>query len=209
MTGLSLFSQIITRDVPESDFQNLVAAHNGERHAKGFTCWHQFVSMMFLQFAKLTSLREAIDGMQGLGGKLSHMRLSSLPKRSTLSYANTHRPWQIYQDLFYRWLSRFQGDLHGPRKFRFKNKLLSMDATVMDLRLSLIPWAKFRYTKGTMKVPLPLAHDGYFPAFAHIIDGHGGDSRVSWEVVAMSTHLPEGSIRRWTEGTSILPCSAC
>lgn len=194
MKGSSLFAQIITSAVPASDFRRLVAAHNGERHAKGFTCWHQFVSMMFLQFAKLTSLREVIDGMQGLGGKLSHLRLSSAPKRSTLSYANTHRPWQIYQDLFYQLLSRFQGDLHGPRKFRFKNKLLSMDATVMDLCLSLFPWAKFRQTKGAVKVHLLLEHDGYFPVFAHITDGHDGDSRVCRDLVAMSTHLPEGSI---------------
>lgn len=194
MKGSSLFAQIITTAITRSDFRAVVAAHKGERHAKGFTCWHQFVSMMFLQAAKLTSLREVVDGMQGLGGKLAHLRLPTAPKRSTLSYANTHRPWQIYQDLFYRLLGRFEGELRGSHRFRFKNKLLSMDATVMDLCLSLFPWAKFRQTKGAVKVHLLLEHDGYFPVFAHITDGHGGDARVCRELVAMTDHLPEGSI---------------
>jgi len=194
MKGSSLFAQIITTSVSASDFRKVVATHNGERHAKGFTCWHQFVSMMFLQFAKLTSLREIVDGMKGLGGKLSHLRLSSAPARSSLSYANSKRPWQLYQDLFYQLLGKFQGSLHGPRKFRFKNKLLSMDATTIDLCLSLFPWAKFRQKKGAVKVHLLLDHDGYFPVFAHITDGKGGDSRTCRDYVSMTNHLPEGSI---------------
>jgi hypothetical protein len=194
MKGSSLFSQIITTAVPASDFRKVVAAHNGERHAKGFTCWQQFVSMMFLQFAKLTSLREIVDGMKGLGGKLTHLRMTSAPARSSLSYANSHRPWEIYQDLFYQLLGRFQGGIRGTRKFRFKNKLLSMDATTIDLCLSLFPWAKFRQTKGAVKVHLLLEHDGYFPVFAHITDGKHGDSRACRDHVAMTEHLPEGSI---------------
>jgi len=73
--------------------------------------------MMLLQFAKLTSLREVIDEMQGLGGKLSHLRLPSAPKHSTLSYANTHRPWQIYQDLFYQLLCWFHATCTGRAGF--------------------------------------------------------------------------------------------
>jgi len=150
--------------------------------------------MLFLQLGHLTSLREIVDGMKGLGGKLSHLRLPSAPKRSTLSYANTHRPWEIYRDLFYTMLGRLQSDLKDPRRFRFKNKLLSMDATVMDLCLSLFPWAQFRQTKGAVKVHLLLDHDGYFPVFAHITDGKTCDSRVCRNQIAMSEHLPEGRI---------------
>lgn len=194
MKGNSLFAQIITTTLSASDFRRVVARHEGEKHAKGFTCWHQYVSMIFLQLGKLSSLREIVDGMKGLGGKLSHLRLPSAPKRSSLSYANTHRPWEIYQDLFYVLLERFQSSLHGGKRLRFKNKLLSLDATTIDLCLSLFPWAKFRQTKGAVKVHLLLDHDGYFPAFAHITDGKGSDARVCREQIAMSEHLPKGSI---------------
>jgi hypothetical protein len=194
MKSSSLFAQIITTTITASDFRSIVSKYEGEKHAKGFTCWHQFVGMVFLQLAKLTSLREIVDGMKGLGGKLSHLRLPSAPKRSSLSYANAHRPSQIYQELFYHLLGRFQTSLHGAKKFRFKNKLLSMDATTIDLCLSLFPWANFRQTKGAVKVHLLLDHDGYFPVFAHITDGKGGDARVCREQVALSEHLPKGSI---------------
>jgi hypothetical protein len=192
--GSSLFAQIITTTLAASDFRAIVARYGGEKHAKGFTCWQQYVSMIFLQLGKLTSLREIVDGMKGLGGKLSHLRLSSSPKRSSLSYANAHRPWEIYQELFFVMLGRFQDSLAGPKRFRFKNKLLSMDATVIDLCLSLFPWADFRQTKGAVKVHVLLDHDGYFPTFAHITDGKAGDSRTCREQLAISEHLPKGSI---------------
>ncbi len=91
-------------------------------------------------------------------------------------------------------LGRFQDSLEGPKRFRFKNKLLSMDATVIDLCLSLFPWAEFRQTKVAVKVHVLLEHDGYFPTFAHITDGKVGDSLTFREQIAMSEHLPKGSI---------------
>jgi len=89
-----------------------------------------------------------------------------------LAYANQHPPWQLYQTVFLELLARCQELAHsGRRKFRFKNKLLSLDATVIDLCATLYDWAKFRRTKGAIKLHLLLDHDGYLPRFAVITDG--------------------------------------
>ena len=90
--------------------------------------------------------------------------------RSTLAYANEHRPWQLYQTVFHQLLSRCQAVAKGKKKFRFKNKLMSLDATVIDLCAEVFDWAKFRQTKGAVKLHLLLDHDGYLPAFAVITE---------------------------------------
>ncbi len=103
--------------------------------------------------------------------------------RSSLSYVNEHRPWQLYQNLFHRLFARFQSQLALPggkkaQKFRFKNKLVSLDSSVIDLCLSMHDWAKFRTTKGAIKLHLLLDHDGYLPCFAVITTGKVHDVTV-------------------------------
>ncbi|MEW6263564.1 MAG: IS4 family transposase [Thermodesulfobacteriota bacterium] len=93
------------------------------------------------------------------------------PYISTLSYANTHRPWEMFRDLFYQTLAVCRQAGPGRHKFRFKNKLLSLDSTTISLCLSLFPWAKFRQTKGAVKLHLLLDHEGYLPTFALITTG--------------------------------------
>lgn len=163
----SMFSQLLQL-FPRTEFEQVVRKHKGEWHARGFTCWGQFVAMLFCQLGKAQSLREICGGLAASEGKLQHLGISEAPKRSTLAYANEHRPWEIYAEIFHKLLSRCQ-ECVGPRKrFRFKNKLLSMDATVIDLCATLFDWAHFRRTKGGVKLHLVLDHDGYLPAFAVI-----------------------------------------
>jgi hypothetical protein len=108
-----------------------------------------------------------------------HLGVSIAPSRSTLAYANRHRPWKLYQTVFLELLARCQEVAHnGRRKFRFKNKLLSLDATVIDLCSTLYDWAKFRRTKGAMKLHLLRDHDGYLPRFAVITDGNTHELKV-------------------------------
>jgi Transposase DDE domain len=119
-------------------------------------------------------------------GKLKHLGVPTAPSRSTLAYAHQHRPWQLYQTGFLELLNRCQALAHsGKRKFRFKNKLLSLDATVIDLCATLYDWAKFRRTKGAIKLHLLLDHDGYLPRFAVITDGKTHELNVArmlrWE----------------------------
>ena len=163
----SMFSQLLQL-FPRLEFEQVVKEHRGERHARGFTCWGQFVAMLFCHLGKAQSLREICGGLAASEGKLRHLGVWEAPKRSTLSYANEHRPWEIYRSIFERLLRRCQAVV-GPRKqFRFKNKLLSLDASVIDLCAGLYDWARYRRTKGGVKLHLLLDHDGYLPTFAVI-----------------------------------------
>lgn len=106
------------------------------------------------------------------------LRNSRGPKRSTLAYANEHRSWELFEKVFYGLLARCQGEFVGKTKFRFKNKLLSFDATVIELCASLFDWAKFRRTKGAVKLHLLLDHEGYLPQYAHITEGRSHEVNI-------------------------------
>ena len=165
----SVFSQLLQL-FSRVDFQRAVKDTHAERHARGFTCWGQFVAMLFCQLGRAHSLREICGGLAACEGKLSHLGITA-PKRTTLAYANEHRPWTLYKAVFFQLLGRCQAVAQGRRKFRFKNKLLSLDASMIDLCASLFDWATFRRTKGAVKLHLLLDHDGYLPCFAVITEG--------------------------------------
>ncbi len=185
----SIFGQILHL-FSKREFFETVYETRAERGAKGFSCWDQFVAMLFCQLGQAHSLREICGGLASCFGKAKHLGLQGAPKRSTLSYANEHRPWQLYEKIFYQLLYKCQGQLDvGKRRFRFKNKLFSLDATVIELCASLFDWAKFRQTKGAVKLHLLLDHDGYLPVFANITDG-----KVHEVKVAQKMTFPSGSI---------------
>jgi Domain of unknown function (DUF4372)/Transposase DDE domain len=183
----SLFSQILSL-FQRSSFAKHVRELRTERHARGFSSWDQFVAMLFCQLAQARSLREISDGLKSCEGKLKHLGLEQAPKRSTLSYANAHRPWELYQRLFYDLLAQCQA-LSPKKKFRFKNKLLTLDSSTVELCASMFDWARFRQTKGAVKLHLLLDHDGYLPVFGHVTEGKVGDVKV-----AQSLDFPRGSI---------------
>ena len=187
----SLFSQLL-HHFPRTEFVSLVKKHRAERHAKGFTCWNQFVSMLFCHLARADSLREICGGLSCCLGKLVHLGIDKAPCRSTLSYANEHRPAALYEDLFWSALERFRGHrglAGGDSKFRFKNKLLSLDSTTITLCLELFPWAEFRRAKGGVKVHVMLDHDDYMPSFVLITDARRHDVKT-----ARMLNLTAGSI---------------
>lgn len=184
---VSLFSQVLSI-LNRHHFQERVREHQGDYASKGFGCWDQMVSMLFCQLAQARSLREIQGGLQSCEGKLKHLGLGQAPGRSTLSYANAHRPWQIYQKTFYDLLEQVR-QAAPSKKFRFKNKLLSLDATIIELSLGLYDWAKYRRTKGALKLHLLLDHDGYLPVFADLTEGKAHELGV-----ARNLRLPEGSI---------------
>jgi hypothetical protein len=147
----SIFSQLLQL-FPRIEFENTVKQTQAERYTKGFTCWGQFVSMMFCQLGRA---------------------------HSTLAYANEHRPWELYQKTFFHLLGRCQNQVSGKKKFKFKNKLVSLDSSIIDLCLALYDWAKFRRTKGAIKLHLILDHDGYLPSFAVLTEGKVSDVKVA------------------------------
>ncbi len=172
----SIFSQLLQL-FPRTEFQRAVQETRAERHARGFTCWGQFVAMLFCQFGRAQSLREITGGLRSCEGKLKHLGITA-PNRSTLAYANGHRPWQLYEKLFLHLLDRCRIQVGGQKKFRFKNKLVSLDSSTIDLCLSMFNWAHFRRTKGAIKLHLLLDHDGYLPSFAVITEGNVGDVKI-------------------------------
>lgn len=173
----SLFSQILNF-IPRTDFQRRVSELKAERHARGVSCWQQFVAMLFCQLGRAHSLREIEQGLKSCEGKLSHLGIEPVG-RSSLSYINEHRPWQLYQKVFFDLLGYCRTQGNWRHKFRFKNKLMSLDSSVIDLCLSMFDWAKFRRTKGAVKLHLLLDHDGYLPAFAVVTAGNVHDVRVA------------------------------
>ena len=207
--GASLFNQLL-HHFPRLEFASLVKKHQAERAAKGFDCWTQFVAMLFCQLGHADSLREICNGLTCCLGKLVHLGIAKAPNKSTLSYANQHRPAALYQELFYTALARFREQQGlGPRKhkFHFRNKLLSLDSTIVSLCLSLFPWARCRRNKGGAKAHVLLDHDDYLPRYVLITPARVPDLRV-----AHTLALPKGSIvamdrgyvdfrlfARWTE----------
>jgi hypothetical protein len=177
----SVFSQLLQL-FPRWEFQKMVNETKSERHARGFTSWGQFVCMLFCQLGRAHSLREITGGLRSCEGKLKHLGISA-PSHSTLAYANEHRPWQLYQKVFLKLFERCRTQVTiSKKKFRFHNKLVGLDSTVIDLCLVMYDWARFRRTKGAIKLHLLLDHDGYLPAFAVITEGKVSDVRVAWQL---------------------------
>jgi Domain of unknown function (DUF4372)/Transposase DDE domain len=183
----SLFSQLLGT-IDRQKFERLVREVEAEKAAKGFACWEQLVAMLFCQLAQAKSLREIVGGLQCCEGKLRHLGVEEAPARSTLSYANSRRPWQLFEKLFYQLIDTCRAAAPG-KKFRFKNKLLSLDSTIIELCVTMFDWAKFQQTKGAVKLHLLLDHDGYLPTYALITEGKTADLTV-----AQGLDLPKGSV---------------
>ena len=177
----SIFSQVL-KLFSRGDFEKAVKEHKAERHARGFTSWGQFMAMLFCQLGHAHSLREICGGLACCEGQLKHLGVPLAPKKSTLAYANEHRPWQLYQTVFEQTLSKCRelvASQGGRKKFRFKNKLMSLDGSIIDLSVSMFDWAKFRQTKGAIKLHLLLDHDGYLPSFGVVTEGKISEIKVA------------------------------
>jgi Domain of unknown function (DUF4372) len=176
----SIFSQVL-KLFSRGEFEKAVKEHKAERHARGFTSWGQFMAMMFCQLGHAHSLREICGGLACCEGQLKHLGVPVAPKKSTLAYANEHRPWQLYQAVFEQTLFKCQELVQsqgGRKKLRFRNKLMSLDGSIIDLSVSMFDWAKYRRTKGAIKLHLLLDHDGYLPSFAVVTEGKTSEIKV-------------------------------
>ncbi len=114
------------------------------------------MAMLFCQLGRAHSLREICGGLACCEGQLKHLGVPLAPKKPTLADANEHRPWQLFQTVFEQMLSQYQHLVRrqgGGKRFRFKNKLMSLDGSIIDLSASLFDWAKYRRTRGAIKLP--------------------------------------------------------
>lgn len=166
----SIMNQLL-QIFPRHEFQMEVNRTKAEFHARGFASWDQFVAMLFCQLGDAQSLREIEGGLASCGGRLEQWGVIKPPNRSTLAYANRHRPWQLYENVFYRALDRCRSELGNKTRFRFKNPLLSIDSSVVTLCSEMFPWASWSRQKGAVKLHLTLNHAGYLPEALVITTG--------------------------------------
>ena len=173
--------------IPRHQFTALEKRHSTGRRSRSFSRWSQFVHLMFMQLTGRSSLRDGIQSMNSRADNLYHLGAKPV-SRSTFADANNVRPASFYDALFTKIYQRCR--IVSPKhKFKFKNKLFSLDASVIDLSLSAFPWARFRRTKSAVKIHTLLDHSGYLPAFVAITDGKTHETKV-----ATSLSLPKGSI---------------
>jgi hypothetical protein len=202
----SCFAQILSL-IDRAGFVRAVRQHQAERAAKGFGCWDHLVAMLFCQMGSAHSLREICGGLATALGKLVHLGVRRTPTRSTLAYANAHRPWQLYETLFYQVLSQCQSVAASKRRrFRFKHPLRTLDTTIIELCATVFDWARFQRTKGAIKLHLQLDHQGCLPCWALVTDGDTNDVRIAQQltfapgtIVAIDRgYLDYALYHRWT-----------
>ncbi len=181
----TVLSQIL-RIFPRHEFQALANKHHVGQKFRSFSRWTQFVALVTAQLTGRNSLRDIEENMSAQAGKLYHLGIKPFG-RSTLARANETQPHQMYEALFQRLLVRCQG-LAPTKRFKFKEKLYLLDASMIDLTLSLFPWAKYRKSKGAAKLHIGLDADGYLPAFVDLTEGKEHEINMAREL-----ELPRGS----------------
>mgnify|MGYP000122182770 CR=1 FL=1 len=162
---------------PRYEFKKLVKKHKTEKHARGVTSWDHFVALMFCQLAGQDSLRSIEAGMATQVSRLYHSGTKPV-NRSSLSYANARRSSALFEDIFYWMLSKC-GDVAPKHKFRFKNPLYSLDATMIELCLSMFDWADYQKQKGAIKLHVKLNHAGYLPSFVVVTTGKEYETHIA------------------------------
>ncbi len=175
----TIFGELL-KLVPRYQFEKAVNQYQGDRYVKSYTTWHQYITILFSQIKQKDSIRDIVTGLEANESRWYHLGLTGI-HRSTFADANNKRSFQIFEDLFYHLLSRCK-DLTPKHRFKFKNELYAIDATVIDLCLSVFPWAKFRKTKGAIKMHCLYDHSGALPSFVTITDGKKHDVTVAKEV---------------------------
>ncbi|MCG7938719.1 MAG: IS4 family transposase [Candidatus Thiodiazotropha lotti] len=182
----TVFSQLL-KLISRHEFETLGKQHHRGRSFRNNSRWSQFVVMMMGQLSGRKSLRDMIDNFGAQSHRLYHLG-SRMVSRSSLSRINNDKPYTLYEALFAKLLTRCQG-LAPRHGFRFKNPLYSLDATTIDLCLSVFPWAKFRTTKAAVKLHVGLNHAGHLPEFVAVSEGnkHGVN-------MGKVLNFPKGSI---------------
>ncbi|MBI5745713.1 MAG: IS4 family transposase [Nitrospirae bacterium] len=174
----TIFSEIL-KLCPRYQFERAVERYQGDRYMKTFGTWQQYITILYSQITLKDSLRDIETGLSSHSTRWYHLGLTGV-HRSTLSDANTKRDYRIFEDTFYHLLARCR-DLTPKHKFRFKNPLYTIDSTTIDLCLSVFPWAKFRKTKGAIKMHCLYDHSGAMPCFLTVTDGKRNDVRAAKE----------------------------
>lgn len=182
MTNVTLFSQIIAK-LDRSKFSKLVGEHDSDKHEKGCNSWTHLVSMLFSQFANSQSLRDISNGLRSATGNLNHLGIKKAPSKSTISYQNKTRTWELFRDYYFDMLNGLGQQAYQKRvNFKIKSKIFLLDSTTISLCLSLFDWAKYKTRKGAIKMHTLLDYDGNLPAYVNITNGKTADNKGAYQV---------------------------
>ena len=179
----TVFNQLFNF-IPRYALEKASLQHGGDRYVKGCTSWRLGLGRLCARVCKKQSLREIETGLATQQPKLYHLGLRAVA-RSTLSDAMARRNPAIFEALFDAILSR-TAEVVPRHRFRFKNPLRSVDSTTIDLCLSMFDWAKFRTTKGAIKLHCHLDHGGHIPAFVLLEEGRFHDITVAREQMELT-----------------------
>ena len=182
MVNVTLFSQIISK-LDRINFSKLVKEKETDKHQKGYNSWTHLVSMLFCQFAKSKSIRDISNGLRSATGNLNHMGIEKAPSKSSISYQNKHRNWELFREYYYSLLSSL-GQQAGFKKvkFKIKSKIFLLDSTTISLCLSIFDWAKYKTAKGAIKMHTLLDFDSSLPTCINITDGKTADNKGAYNL---------------------------
>ncbi len=182
MTNITLFSQIISK-LDRLKFSKLVKEKETDKHQKGYNSWTHLVAMLFCQFAKSQSVRDISNGLRSATGNLNHLGIEKAPSKSSISYQNKNRDWELFRDYYYQLLGSLGQQAQFKQvKFKIKSKIFFLDATTISLCLSLFDWAKYKTAKGAVKMHTLLDFDGNLPSYVNITDGKTADNKGAYEI---------------------------
>ena len=182
--NISLFSQILGV-IDRELFNREVRKHNTDKYNKGINTWTHFVSMLFMQFAGVSSLRDISNGLRSATGNLNHLGVKKAPCKSSMSYINKNRSYEVFADVYFALLEKLEPSLRKSRLYakRIKRKIFIMDASIIPLSLSLFDWAKFRTHKGAVKLHAVLDYDSGLPHYAVLTDGKTHDVKAAKQTI--------------------------
>lgn len=190
MIKLNVLTQIL-EFFPKERFRALVTKHQSDKHSKGIDSWTHLVSMVLCQLGKLNSVRDISFGLKSLGGSAVHLGVLRTPSKSSLSYINQHRPWELFRDYYFAMLEKFASEHRFRRsgRIKLKRKIFLLDSTTIPLCLKLFDWASFRRKKGAIKIHTVLDYDGCLPVYLNVSEGSKHDVTAAKEIT-----FPSGSL---------------
>ena len=196
MSQITLLGQVIQL-LPRDSFKKLVNLYQTDKYSKGLSSWDHAVSMIFCHLGGADSVRDISNGLRSITGNRVHLGMDAVPSKSSVSYINKHRNWQLFRDYYFEVLEHLQvKGMPGRTALRnIKRKVFLMDASVIPLCLSLFDWAAYRKRKGGLKLHTILDYDGLLPVFCQVTD-----AKTHEVTVARQHTYPKGSVLVFDRG---------
>jgi hypothetical protein len=190
MIKLNFLAQILEY-FPKEKFQSLVKKYQADKYSKGLDSWSHLVSMVLCQLGKLNSVRDISFGLKSIAGSAVHLGVLRVPSKSSLSYLNKNRSWELFRDYYFSMLDQFtaQHKFRRSGRIKLKRKIFLIDSTTIPLTLKLFNWATFRRKKGAIKIHTVLDYDGCLPVYLNVSDGSTHDISAAREM-----QFPSGSL---------------